>query len=143
MTLSSGTSTVFVRFRQRSDPLVIIELFRGWALFLLQEHELRVEENSALFRQVSCRPLFVRMSSTRNKRLLWPAPAKETIASEMFLPLTCGLQSTHGRQFDVRERLDTCLAAALLCSLIALRAAWYLPPSQAIRAAAALSALVG
>ena len=33
---------------------------------------------------------------------------------EIFLPLTCGLQSTHENQFGVRERLDTCLAAALL-----------------------------
>ena len=58
MTLSSeDVGGDFLRFRQRSDPLVIIELFRGWVLFLLQEHELRVEEESALFQQVSCRPL--------------------------------------------------------------------------------------
>ena len=34
----------FLHFRQRPDPLVIIELFRGWVLFFLQEHELRVEQ---------------------------------------------------------------------------------------------------
>ena len=39
------------------NPLIIIEPFRGWVLSLLQKHELRVEEESALFRQVSRRPL--------------------------------------------------------------------------------------
>ena len=39
----------FLRFRQRTDPLIIIELFRGWVLLFLQEHELRVEEESAFF----------------------------------------------------------------------------------------------
>ena len=32
----------------------------------------------------------------------------------MFLPFTCVPRSTHGRQFDVRERRETCLAAPLL-----------------------------
>ena len=39
----------FLRFRQRSDPLVIIELLRGWVLFFHQEHEGRVEEESTFF----------------------------------------------------------------------------------------------
>ena len=46
----------FLRFRQRTDPLIIIELFRGWVLLLLQEDELRVEEESAFFRQIASRP---------------------------------------------------------------------------------------
>ena len=42
-------SSGFLRFHQRSDPLVIIEQFRGWVLFLLQEHQLRVEQEAAFF----------------------------------------------------------------------------------------------
>ena len=60
----------------------------------------------------------------------------------MFLTFTCAARSTHGRQFDVRERPNTCFAAPVF-PLIALRAAWYLPPPQAIRAASAYPALVG
>ena len=33
----------FMRFRQRSDPLIIIELLRGWVFFFVQEHELLVD----------------------------------------------------------------------------------------------------
>ena len=43
----------FLRFRQRTDPLIIIGLLRGWVLVLLQEHELRVEEESKLFWQIT------------------------------------------------------------------------------------------
>ena len=42
------------RFRQRADPLVIIEL-RSW-VFELQD-QLRVEQEATLLRQVSCDPL--------------------------------------------------------------------------------------
>ena len=43
----------FLRFRQRAISLVVVELFRGWVLFFLQEHQLRVQEEAALFWQVS------------------------------------------------------------------------------------------
>ena len=33
--------------------------FEDWVVLLLQEDELRIEEESALFRQISCRPLDV------------------------------------------------------------------------------------
>ena len=39
----------FLYFRQRSDPLAVVELLRGRVLFSLQEHQLRVEEESAFF----------------------------------------------------------------------------------------------
>ena len=55
----------------------------------------------------------------------------------MFLSFACWPRSTHG-WFDVWERRDTCSVPALLS-----RAALYLPPPQAIRAALALSAVVG
>ena len=45
----------FLRFRQRTDPLV--ELLRGRILLFLQKDQLCGEQEAALFRQVSCRPL--------------------------------------------------------------------------------------
>ena len=70
----------FLRFRQRADPLVVVKLLRSRGLLLLQEHQVCTEQEAALLRQVACR-LIVRMSSPRNRRLLCPAPAKETMAS--------------------------------------------------------------
>ena len=43
----------FLRFRQLSNPLVVIEQLRGGVLLFLQEHELRVEEESAFFCKVN------------------------------------------------------------------------------------------
>ena len=54
---SQGTSRDFLRFRQRADPLVIIELLRGRVFFFFEKHQLRVEQEAALFRQVCCGPL--------------------------------------------------------------------------------------
>ena len=58
--------------------------------------------------------LIVRMSSSRKKRLLWPAPAKGDHGIEVFLPFTSRTSGTHRRQFDFRQRSDTCSVAALL-----------------------------
>ena len=55
----------FLRFRQRADPLVVIELFRGWVLFLLQENELPETTTSS-----------------------WPSPASGDDGTEMFLPFS-------------------------------------------------------
>ena len=70
------------------------------------DHELRVEEESAFFRQVA-----------RNRRLLCPTPAREMTASRCSCCSRC--------QSDVWERRDTFFHAALL-SLMAPRAALYL-----------------
>ena len=44
----------FLRFRERANPLVVVvELLRGQVFFFLQKHHLRVEQEAALFRQVS------------------------------------------------------------------------------------------
>ena len=90
----------FFRFLQRSDPIIIIiEQFRGWVLFLLQEHQLRVEEESAFFRKVS-------------RRLSGSCEGDDSV--QMFLSFACRARTTHGRQFDVRQRSDTCSGSALL-----------------------------
>ena len=108
----------FLRFHQRSDPL-----FRGSVFLLLQELELRVEEESTLFRQVSCRPL-----DCENVQAppLSGSPAKETIASK------CSCRSPGGPGAPTCASL-TCGSNAIPvllrpCSLIALRAA--LSPSS-------------
>ena len=85
--------------------------------------------------------LIVRMSSPRNKRLLWLAPAKETMASR------CSCRSPVGPGALVGNSL-TCVSEAIPvmvrpCTLIAGRASLYRPPPQAIWAASAHSALVG
>ena len=63
-------SSDFFRFRQRADPLVIVELLRGRVLLLLQENQLCIEQEATLFRQVSRDPLDRENFKTRNKRLL-------------------------------------------------------------------------
>ena len=99
----------FLRIRQRAHPLVVVGLLRGRVFFYLQEHVLSRKRHSAGKSPVA--RLIVRMSRPPNKRLLWPAPAKET-------------PSTHGRQFDVRDRrnLFSCglvpsSRLALLCTI--------------------------
>ena len=47
----SRRSRDFLRFRQRANQLV--ELLCGRVFFFLREHQLRLEEEAALFRQVS------------------------------------------------------------------------------------------
>ena len=103
----------FFRFRQRTDPLIIIELFRGWFFTFFKNIICVLRRKRPSFGKSPVAHLIVRMSRPRNRRLHKPAPATETMGSNMFLPFTCWLQSTHGRQFDVRDRRDTCLAAAL------------------------------
>ena len=59
--------------------------------------------------------LIVRMSRHRNRRLIWPAPAKETMASRCSCRSPVGTdRSTHWRQFDVEQRSDACFAPSLL-----------------------------
>ena len=84
--------------------------------------------------------IIVRMSRPRNKRL-WPAPAKETMTP------TCSCRSPVGPKTLMGASLTCGIDATPVllrpCSLIAPRAALYLPPLQSIRAASALSAVVG
>ena len=84
--------------------------------------------------------LTVRISRPRSKRFLWPAPAKETMASR------CSCRSPVGPGALIGDSTTWCREAipVLLrpCSLIPLRASLYRPPPQAIRAASAHSTLV-
>ena len=50
----------FLRFRHRADPFIVIKLFRSWVFFLLQEDQLRVEQESTSGRSPVAR-LIVRM----------------------------------------------------------------------------------
>ena len=84
--------------------------------------------------------LIVRMSRPRNRRLLWPAPAKETMASRCSGRSTVG-RSTHWRQFDVGQRGDACFAPSPAPSSRSRTSLWR-PPPQALRPAS-LSTLVG
>ena len=73
----------FLSFRQRTDPHLIIELLRGWVLFLLQEHGLCVEEEWAFFWQITnCQLNCEDVEFAKQSPLLCPAPAKEMIASK-------------------------------------------------------------
>ena len=47
-TVFRGVDGDFLRFCQRTDPLVVIELFRGRVILFVQKRELRVEEESLL-----------------------------------------------------------------------------------------------
>ena len=80
----------FLRFRERSDPLVIIELIRGWVLLLLQEHELRVEEESAFLWQITnCSPNRENVETSKQTPPL-PSASERDGGVKMFLTFTCG-----------------------------------------------------
>ena len=91
----------FLRFRQRVDPLVVIELLRCRIFHLLQEHQLRIEQEAALFRQVSRGPLQARPLASS---------CEGGNGVQVFLPFSSMTRSTHWRQFDVRQGGNTCFA---------------------------------
>ena len=72
----------FLRFRQRTDPLVVIELLRGWVFLFLQKHQLCVEQEAAFFRQVFRGPLDRENVKSSKQTPPLPAPARETTASK-------------------------------------------------------------
>ena len=80
----------FLRFRQRSDPLIIIELFRGWVLSFIKNINCTLRRKQHSSGKSPVAHLLARMSSPRNERLLWPAPAKETMASKCFFSVIHG-----------------------------------------------------
>ena len=102
-----------LRFCQRADPLVVVELLRGRLLLLLQERRLRVEQEGAVFPQVSRGPLDLRMSRPRNKHPL-ASSCEGDDGAHVFLPFASRTRSTHWRHFDVDQRSDTRLASTLL-----------------------------
>ena len=85
MTLSSGTSvvtscaSVSERIHSSSSNCFVVGSFS-----VFRKHQWCVEQEAALFRQVSWHPLDCENVELpkRGRRLLWPAPAKETRASK-------------------------------------------------------------
>ena len=93
---------------------------------------MRVEQEAALFRQVSRGPL-----DRENVKSPEPAPplafsCEGEDDTQVFLPFTGRTRSTLWRQFDVEQRGDTCFASTLLPHRAPVS-----PPPQAIRAASA------
>ena len=115
MTLSSGMSAVTsfasVSERIHSSPLNCFEV-RSFSL--LQKHQLSVEQETSLFRQVSCRPLYCdecRAPETSDSSGRSSCEGDDGI--QVFLPFASRTRSTHRRQFDVWQRSDTCLCSGL------------------------------
>ena len=94
----------FLRIRQRTDPLVVIELLRGRAFFFLQEHLLCVEQESALFRQVSRRPLDCESVKTPKQAPPLASSCEGGNGIQVFLPFISG----------TGQRSDACFAPFLL-----------------------------
>ena len=71
-----------------------MELLRGWVLFLLQEHELRVAEESTFFWQITNCPLNRGSVETSKQTPPLPSASKRDDGVQMFLTFTCGLEHT-------------------------------------------------
>ena len=76
MSVVTSCASVSERIHSSSSNCFVVGPFP-----FLRKNQLRVEQEAALFRQVSRGPLDRDMSTARNRRLLWPVPAKETMAS--------------------------------------------------------------
>ena len=70
-----------------ADPLVIIELFRGWVFFFLQKNQLRVEE-VALFRMVARGPLNCESVKSSQQAAPLSGTREGDDGVQMFLPFT-------------------------------------------------------
>ena len=113
MTLSSGTSAVISCACVNERIHTSSAKLRGRVLFLLQEHELRVEEKSTFFWQITNCPLYRENVKISKQTPPLPGTSEVDDCVQIFLTFTCGACCTDGRQFDVRERRDTCFAAPL------------------------------
>ena len=123
----------FLRFRQRSNPLVVIEKLRGGFFSFFENMSCVLLRNRHSSGKSPIAHFIVRMSSPRNRRLLSPAPAKEMTASR------CSCRSPVGPSELMGASL-TCGSDAMPvllrpCSLIASCAALYLPFPHVTRAA--------
>ena len=77
----------------------------------------------------------VRMSSPRNRRLLWPAPAEGDNGIQVFVPFTSRTGALIDDSLTWRSEAMPVLLGPY--SLIALRASLWRPPPQAVRAPSA------
>ena len=104
----------FLRYRQRADPFFVIGLLRGRVLLLLQEHQLRIEQEATLLQQVACRPLDCQNVKASKQASPLTSSCEGDNGIQVFLPFTSRTRSAHWRQFDVRQGRNTCFAASLL-----------------------------
>ena len=104
----------FLRFYQRADALVIVELLRSRVLLLLSEHQLCIEQEAALLGQVSDGPLDREAAKPPEQAPLLASSSEGDDGIHMFLSIASRPRSTHRRQFDVGLRSDTCFASTLL-----------------------------
>ena len=123
-------SSDFLRFRKRTDSsssncfeVGSFSFFKNISCVLSRKRHSSGKSPVAHLRVI--------MSSSRNKRFFWPNAAKETTASR------CSCRSPVEPGELIGDSL-TCGSESIPvlfqpCSLLALRAALYLPPPQAIR----------
>ena len=103
-----------LRFCQRADPLVIVKLPRVRVFLYLKKHQLRVEQEAALFRQVSRGPLDRENVETPQHAPPLASSCEGDDGIQVFLPFASRTRSTHWRQFEVEQRRDDCSGSSLL-----------------------------
>ena len=131
----------FLRFRQRANALVVVELLRGRVFSFSKNVSCVLSRKRQLFRQVSRGSLDRENVKTPEQVPPLASSCEADNGIQVFLLFACRIKSTQWRQFQVAQRRIPVLLRP--CSLIALRANLYHPPLQAIRAASAHSAQVG
>ena len=77
-------------------------------------HQLRIEQEAALFRQVSRGPLDRENVKTPEQASSLSSSCEGDNGVQMFLPFASRTKSTHWRQFNVGQRRNTCFASTLL-----------------------------
>ena len=101
----------FLRFRQRADPLVIVKLLRGRVFIFREKRQLRVEQEAALFRQVSRGQLDREIVKAPEQAPPLASSCEGDSGIQVFLPFT---SRTRSAQFDAGQRSDACFAPSLL-----------------------------
>ena len=80
---------------------------------LLQEHQLCIEQEAAIFGQVTCCPLDREKAKTPDQTSLLTSSCEGDDGVQVSLPFASGTRSTHWRQFGVVQRSDACFASLL------------------------------
>ena len=91
--LGSTSCRGSLRFRHRADLLVVIELLRCRVLLLLQERQLHIEQEAALFRQVACRPLDCQNVKSSKQASSLSSSCEGDNGVQIFLPFASGTRS--------------------------------------------------
>ena len=96
---------------------VVIELHRGRVFLFLQEHQLYVEQEAALFRQVSCHPLDRGNVELPKQASPLAGSCERDDGIQVFLLFASKTRSTPRRQFDMRQRSSSSRSTRV-CSAI-------------------------